>query len=103
MLNSLTIANAPPEKLIEMRTKFDEKLDSVTEIVSENNYSLSEKNCEELLTKFHDKIKEKLLGNEYQDLKQLSDDWELLKKVYKENANGPAKHFIMDTLGFPLY
>ena len=32
-LNSMTIANSPPEKLVEMREAFDEKMDQVWDII----------------------------------------------------------------------
>jgi hypothetical protein len=34
VLNSMTIQNAPPEKLIELRAIFDDKLDQLAEILS---------------------------------------------------------------------
>ena len=47
----------------------------------------------------HEKIHEKLLGSEYQDLKHLGDDWDLLRNVYKENCRGPAKHEVGERVG----
>ena len=102
ILNSLTIANAPPEKLIEMRSTFDEKLEQIADIITLNNYSASEKDCEDLFSNLHAKIKEKLQSNEYQDFKQLGEDWELLRKVYRENAHGPAKNDIAERLGLNM-
>ena len=32
-LNSMTVANAPPEKLIEMRIQFDEKMEEIFDAV----------------------------------------------------------------------
>ncbi len=37
VLNSMTIQNAPPEKLIDLRNSFDEKLDKLQEILSVSN------------------------------------------------------------------
>ena len=42
-LNSMTVANAPPEKLIEMRLLFDDKLDEIIDGLESENYSESEK------------------------------------------------------------
>ena len=47
-LNSLTITNAPPEKLIDLRFLFDDKLDEIIEGVEQENYYESEKKCEEI-------------------------------------------------------
>ncbi len=63
-----------------------------------NQYA-SEKDCEELFLKMHEKVHEKLIADGYRDFRQLGDDWELLKKVYKENAKGPAKHEIGEKIG----
>ena len=37
-LNSMTIANAPPEKLTEMRQNFDEKIEQIIDSLEEQNY-----------------------------------------------------------------
>mmetsp|Transcript_34216 Transcript_34216/g.33434 ORF Transcript_34216/g.33434 Transcript_34216/m.33434 type:complete len:460 (+) Transcript_34216:286-1665(+) len=94
-LNSLTIANAPPEKLIEMRETFEQVWDELLEQVQGNNHYSSEKDCEDLFSRLHEKIQEKVLANEYSEFRQLSEDWELLRKVYKENAKGPAKFEVL--------
>eukprot|EP00347_Sterkiella_histriomuscorum_P006351 403353091 len=99
MLNSLTIANSPPEKLIEMREAFDEKLDQVYDIIQQNNYQASEKDCEDLFLKFHEQIRQKINLNEFQDFKQLTSDWDILRKFYKDNAKGPAKYDVGERLG----
>ena len=65
MLNSPTIANAPPEKLTEMRVSFDERFEEMSEVLAQNNYMASEKSCEDLLRTLHDKVHEKVQSNEY--------------------------------------
>lgn len=37
-LNSMTVSNAPPEKLIEMRFLFDDKLEEIIEGIEHENY-----------------------------------------------------------------
>ena len=69
------------------------------EVLTDNNYYASEKDCEDLFSKLHEKIYEKLVADEYLDFKQLADDWELLRKVYKENSRGPAKNDIAERVG----
>eukprot|EP00349_Pseudokeronopsis_sp_Brazil_P006535 CAMPEP_0202966682 /NCGR_PEP_ID=MMETSP1396-20130829/11228_1 /ASSEMBLY_ACC=CAM_ASM_000872 /TAXON_ID= /ORGANISM="Pseudokeronopsis sp., Strain Brazil" /LENGTH=52 /DNA_ID=CAMNT_0049690863 /DNA_START=370 /DNA_END=528 /DNA_ORIENTATION=- len=52
----MTIANAPPDKLVEMREKFEEIWDEVYTQAHSNNMFYSEKDCEELFLKLHEKI-----------------------------------------------
>jgi len=61
---------------------------------------LSEKDSEDLFSKLHEKISEKIVNNDYVDMRQLGEDWELLKKVYNENARGPSKQDILERVGF---
>ena len=98
-LNSLTIQNAPPEKLIELRNSFDEKLDKLNDILEANNYQASQKDCEDLLNTLYSKIQEKVNMSEYKDFRQFTEDFELLKKVYRENAHGPAKDEVSERVG----
>ncbi|CDW74480.1 guanylate-binding n-terminal domain containing protein [Stylonychia lemnae] len=99
ILNSLTIANSPPEKLIEMRQAYDDKLEQIFDIIQQNNYTASEKVCEDLFLKFHEQIRQKVQSNEFEDFKQLQSDWDIMRKFYKENARGPAKFDISERLG----
>ena len=103
VLNSPTISNAPPEKLTSLRVSFDEKFDHVSELLYQNNYFASEKSCEDLLKTLHDKINDRVQSNDYQDFKQLNEDWDLLMKFYRENANGPAKSEISERLCLSKY
>ena len=82
-----------------MRVRFEDKVDQIQEVIEQNNYYASEKDCEDLFLKLHEKVKEKLLAQEYRDFKHLMEDWELLKKVYKENGRGPARKGIGESLG----
>jgi len=43
-----------------MRLHFDDKFDQMAEVLSQNNYYASEKDCEDLFLKLHDKVYEKL-------------------------------------------
>lgn len=67
--------------------------------LEQQNYYTSEKDCEDLFESLHEKIKEKLLANEYKDFKQLGNDWDYFRKVYKENSKGPAKNEVGERLG----
>jgi hypothetical protein len=103
VLHSQSIANAPPEKLTTMRMAFDDKFDNLSETLKSNNYLASEKACDDLFRTLHDKVSEKVSSNEYQDFKQLADDWDLMIKFYRENANGPAKHEILSKSSVSMY
>lgn len=45
ILNSKTIANAPPEKLIEMRTAFEERAQAEFAVIEAENYESSQEHC----------------------------------------------------------
>lgn len=59
-LNSPTLSNAPPDKLLTIRVAFDEKFDHLSALLYQNNFLASQKKCEELLKNFHDSIYEKV-------------------------------------------
>jgi len=39
----------------------------------------------------HDKIRDRLNQDEYQDIRHLSEDWHLMRRFYMDDAKGPAK------------
>jgi hypothetical protein len=51
----------------------------------------------------HEKIREKINLGEYEDLKQLNEDWDLMRKFYFENLKGPAINYVSDKFGFSKY
>jgi hypothetical protein len=62
LLNSKTIANAPPEKLIEMREAFEERLEREFQAIHSENMEQSQEHCQEIYETLHSKVKEKLLS-----------------------------------------
>ena len=82
-----------------MRIRFDDNVDQFIEAVDQENYMSSEKESEDLYQKLYKQIHEKLLANEYRDYKQLGDDWDVLRKFYRENSRGPAKNEVGERLG----
>jgi len=53
VLNSLTIANAPPEKLVKLREVFDDKMEEALENIEQQNWYASDKDCEQLFHTLH--------------------------------------------------
>ena len=49
----MSIANAPPEKLIEMRDLFEDKSNEAIEELENENWKVSEKDCETLFEQLH--------------------------------------------------
>lgn len=103
ILSSPTIQNSPPEKLTAMRVTFDEKFEEMCEVLNQNNYLASEKTCEDLWRTLHEKVREKVNQGEYGDIRELNEDWDLLRKYYTENSKGPAKYAVSHHIAHSKY
>ena len=60
LLGSSTVASAPPERLAQLRAEFEERAEEAAEVALENNRASSERDCEDLLARLHEKVREKL-------------------------------------------